>query len=183
MMYGSWDKESNRYNFLSLWVTFCHLTALTICKTRILKKWKKTPRDITILQMYTINDNHIMYGSRDMEYNRQNFSPTPLTIQFDFEKMQKTLEISSFYISIPKNMIISYSVPEIRHMTDVIFFIIIFHLGAIFWKNEKKHLKITSFYTCAPKIIITWCTVFEIWYARNGQRRMEKKTWRGGCPI
>ena len=79
----------------------------------------------------------MMYGSQDMEYNRQN--PTPLTIQFDFEKMKKTLEISSFYISIPKNMIISYSVPEIRHMTDVIFFYYYYYsFGAIFSKNEKN---------------------------------------------
>ena len=63
------------------------------------------------------------------------------------------------------------------------FFYYYFSFGGYFLKKWKKHLKITSFYTCAPKIIITWRTVFEIWYARNGQRRMEKKTWRGGCPI
>ena len=37
------------------------------------EKMKITPGDITILHMFTINDNHIMYGSWDMEYNRQNF--------------------------------------------------------------------------------------------------------------
>ena len=44
----------------------------------------------------------------------------------NFEKMKKSLEISSFYTSVPKIMIICYTVPEIQHMTDVIF---IFHVG------------------------------------------------------
>ena len=53
------------------------------------EKKKKAPGDIIILHMCTINDNHMMYGSRDMEHNRQNvlsfwnnFCPfTPLTTQ------------------------------------------------------------------------------------------------------
>ena len=36
-------------------------------------KLKKKPRDIIILHMCTINDNHLKYGSWDMEHNRQNF--------------------------------------------------------------------------------------------------------------
>ena len=52
------------------------------------EKMKKTPEDI-ILQMYTINDSHMMYGSQDMECNRQNCLSfwivfchfTPLTTQ------------------------------------------------------------------------------------------------------
>ena len=42
--------------------------------------------------------------------------------------------------SVPKLMIMCFSVPEIWHMTDVIM---------KFQKNEKKCLDI-SFYTCAP---------------------------------
>ena len=34
---------------------------------------KKMPGDIITLHMCTINDNHMMYGSRDMERNGQNF--------------------------------------------------------------------------------------------------------------
>ena len=34
---------------------------------------KIMPGDINILYMYTINDNHVMYGSRDMEHSGQNF--------------------------------------------------------------------------------------------------------------
>ena len=37
------------------------------------KKKKKTPGDIIIFLMHTISDNHIMYGSSDMERDRQKF--------------------------------------------------------------------------------------------------------------
>ena len=37
------------------------------------EKINKTPGDIILLHMCTINDNHTMYGSRDMECGRQNF--------------------------------------------------------------------------------------------------------------
>ena len=42
-------------------------------KNQNFEKLKKIPGDIIILYMYTINDNHIIYGSRDMEHERQNF--------------------------------------------------------------------------------------------------------------
>ena len=37
------------------------------------EKMKQTPKNIIILHMCTINDNHKMYGSWDMERDRQNF--------------------------------------------------------------------------------------------------------------
>ena len=45
------------------------------------------------------------------------------------QKFKKRLEISSFYNSAPKIMIICYTVPEIWGMPDVI---LIFHLGLFF---------------------------------------------------
>ena len=38
------------------------------------KKWKKTPREIIILHISMINDDHMRYGSWDMEHDGQNFS-------------------------------------------------------------------------------------------------------------
>ena len=69
MMYGSWEYRVRQR-------IFCHFgpffAPLTICKIKILKKWKK---QLEILLVYTsvpqIDDNHIWY--RDMECNRQNF--------------------------------------------------------------------------------------------------------------
>ena len=37
------------------------------------KKQKQTPKDIILLQMCTINDNHMMHGSWNMECNGQRF--------------------------------------------------------------------------------------------------------------
>ena len=38
MMYGPWDMEHNRHNFLSFWTIFCPLTPLGTWKIKILKK-------------------------------------------------------------------------------------------------------------------------------------------------
>ena len=83
-------------------------------KIRILKNWKKTPTDIIILHMCTINDNHMMYGSWDMEHNGHNFLsflaifpfyPTNNPQNQNFVKMKKKkkncLEILSFYKCVP----------------------------------------------------------------------------------
>ena len=50
MMYGFWDMECNRQNFLSFWTVSCPFTLLTTQKIKILKKWKK---HLEILSFYT----------------------------------------------------------------------------------------------------------------------------------
>ena len=56
------------------------------------------------------------------------FCPNSPENQNAKKKWKKRLEISSFYNNVPKLMIICYTVPEIRCMTDVI----IFHFGLVF---------------------------------------------------
>ena len=74
MMNGSWDMGHNRHIFLSFWTIFCPFSPLWTQKIKILKKWKKHLKILAIiLQMPTINDSHIMYGSWDEECNEQNF--------------------------------------------------------------------------------------------------------------
>ena len=75
MVYDSWDTERNRQNFFSFWTIFCPSIPppLTTKRTKILKKWKKDPRDIIILHKCTINDNHMICGSWDINCNRQIF--------------------------------------------------------------------------------------------------------------
>ena len=41
MMYGYWDTQRDRQNFLLFWTIFCPVTPLTTWKIKILKKWKK----------------------------------------------------------------------------------------------------------------------------------------------
>ena len=73
--------------------------------------------------------------------------------QSKFWKNEKKRMEISFYISVPKIMIICYTVPEIRCVTDVI----------------AIYLEISSFYTRVPKIMIRWCTVPEIWWLTDGR--------------
>ena len=59
-------------NILSFWAIFCLFSPLTTWKIKTLKL-KKTAVDIIILHICTINDNHMIYGSWDMQRDRQNF--------------------------------------------------------------------------------------------------------------
>ena len=119
-----------------------------------------------------------MYGSWDVKCNiiclsSWDYPFTPLTARkMKTTKMKKHLEISSFYTSVPKFMIIRYTVPEMWRVTDVI---VIFILGYTFpfypsnspknenFKTMKKRPEISSFYTSVPKIMIICYTVPEIW--------------------
>ena len=142
MMYGSWDIEIWRYgvrqNFFSFWAIFCPFNPPpnNNPENQNFEKMKKSPEDIIILHKCTINDNHMMDGSWNMMCNKQNFLSfwaifcpfTLLTTQKvkTLKKWKEHLEISSFYTSETKIIIIRYTVPEIRHVTDVT---VIFHLG------------------------------------------------------
>ena len=151
---------------------FCHfglflaLLPPTIQKINILKKSKKAQGDIIISHMCTINGNHLIYDSWGINCNRQIFLSS-LAISCPFT-------ISSFYTSVTKTIIIDYTLPETWDMTDEI---VIFHFGLFFallppsppnsQKNESfkkilKHLKISSFYTGVPKLMIIYYTVPEI---------------------
>ena len=81
IIYDSWDIRHNKEIFLSFWVIFCPLTLLTTQEIKFLKTMKKKkkkkkndkPGDIIIWHLCTTNDD-MMYGSWNMEHNRQNFS-------------------------------------------------------------------------------------------------------------
>ena len=133
MMCGSWDIEHKGQNFLSFWTIFCPFTPLAAQKIKM-KKMKKMPRNIIILHKCTINHDHMLYCSLDMVCRRCNYfsfwaifcpfaSLTAWKIEI-FKKWKKLQEISSFYTSVPKTMIIHYTVPEIRSVTDVTIFIL-----------------------------------------------------------
>ena len=110
VIYGSWNIKCDIQKFLSFWDIFCPFSTLTTCKIKILTV-KKTPGDIIILLICTINDNHMMYGFWDMEHNRHNFLSfwtvfCPFTPHIDpenknFEKIKEHLKILSFYKCVP----------------------------------------------------------------------------------
>ena len=119
---------------------------------------------------------------------------TPLTTQKIeiLKKWKNRLEISSFYTSVPKIMIIFYTVPEIWHVTDVIcfsFWAILLPLYPprsltaqkikIFQKMKKTSGDIIISHMCTKNydqiMYISWNMVYDEW--------MEKVTYRSGCPI
>ena len=48
LMYGSWDKEHNRYNFLSFWTVFCTFAPYGPRKSKKFLKWKKHLKTLSI---------------------------------------------------------------------------------------------------------------------------------------
>ena len=97
-------------------------------KNRNFRKMKKTPGDIILLHRCPNNHDHMLYCSWDMAHEECNYfsfwaifcSFTPLTalkIKIS-KKSKKTLEISSFYICVPKIMIRWCTVSEIRCVAD-----------------------------------------------------------------
>ena len=152
---------------------------------------KKTTGDIIILYKRTINDNHMIYGFWDKKWSATDiiflsswaiFCPfTPLTARkmTISHKRKKSLDISSFYINVPKIMIIRYTVPGIWHVTDVIVifqFRLYFSLlpppspappnspkNENFRKMKKNSWRYHQFNVSVPKIIIICFTVPEIW--------------------
>ena len=188
MLYCSWDMVGDGCNCcFSFWTIFCPFTPLTAQKWKFQKNEKKNPGDV-ILHKCTKTHDHMFYCSWDMVCDRCScfffhfgwyFSLLPPNSpqNENFKKMKKILEIS-FYTSVPKIMIICYTVPEIWHVTHVIF---IFHSGLFFTlftplrahkikisKKVKKGLEISSFYPFVPTIMIRWCTVPETCCMRDG---------------
>ena len=69
MIYGSWDMEHDKQNFCHFG-PFLPFYAPNNPKNQNFEKMKNTPGDITILNICAINDNHMMYGSWDIERDR-----------------------------------------------------------------------------------------------------------------
>ena len=131
MMYASWDIKCDRQNFLSFLAIFCPFTTVTTQKIKIWRKWKNTWRYYHFTHMYHKWQSYDVWFLRYRVWQTEflPFYPTNNPKIKFLKELKKHLEISSFYISVPKIMIICYTVPEILHMTDVIF---IFHFGLFF---------------------------------------------------
>ena len=137
----TWSTTDRIFSHFGPFFAFLHLPPLNNPENQNFEKMEKITRDIIILQKCTINDNHMIYGSWDMKCTRENFFviqghflsfyPPNCLKNENFKKMKKKkhLDISSFYTSIPKIMVICYTVHEIWYVTDVI---VIFHFGLYF---------------------------------------------------
>ena len=140
MIYGYEISTPPDRVFWSSWSIFCTFTPLTAWKKKLSKTWKK---HLEISSFYTsvpkiMITGYTVPGIWHVTDVTVTFSFwaifclfTPLTAQkIKMKDMKKkkttTLEISSFYTSVPKIMIICYTVFEIWHVTDVI---VVFHFG------------------------------------------------------
>ena len=126
MMYSSWDMKCNKQFFEN----------------------EKNPVDI-ILHMCRINENYMMYGSWEIEYNRQrifcHFRPFFALLTPPFPSPDRIFcHFGPFFALLPPNN------PENRN-----------------FEKMKNCLKISSFHTSVSKIMIICYTVPEIWGATD----------------
>ena len=120
VMYGSWDMEHDRQNFLSFWTFFWPFTPVTTRKTKNLKKWKRKA-----WRYYNFEQVYHKWQPHDILFLRYEVWRTELFVILDcffpftplktqkikiLKNWKKLLEIS-FYTSVPKIMIICYTVP------------------------------------------------------------------------
>ena len=148
-------------------------------------KKKKAPRDIINLHLCTENLDDMIYSSWDIECDRLKLVITghflpfyplpppshPLSPYIEAQKiwilkrLNKLLEISSFYTSVPKTKIMRVSSwdTEWDRQSFLLFWAIFALLTPLTTrkinssKKWRKHLGMSSFYTCVPKITIIWC--------------------------
>ena len=182
--------------YFSFWAIFCHFTPVTARKMKISKKWKIASRYYHFTQVYLKTWSHailfLRYGMWWMSLfffilgNFLPFYPLYNPKNKNFTKIKKTVEISSFYTSVPKIMILFYTVPEIWCVTDVI---AIFYFGIFFalypppppfpklpkkskfLKNEKKAWRYYNFTLVYRKL---WLDNVRL--LRYGVQRMDERT-------
>ena len=130
--------ECSQQNFLSLWTVFCPFTPLTTRKIKILKNWKKplgissfyTSVQKIMIICYTVpwisHVTNLLFFI--LGYFLPLYLPNSLKNQNLVKIEKKSLEISSFYNSVPKLIIRWCMVPEIWCVMDVT----IFHFGPFF---------------------------------------------------
>ena len=140
-MYGSSSIEQGRQNFLSFQAISCLFISLTTRKIKILKRWKKATG-----AHYRFKHEYHKWKSYDVWFLRYETQQTKFFLVLDHflsfytppspvttQRTKKHLEISSFYTSVQKILIICYTVPEIWHVTHVV---VIFHFELfllLFW--------------------------------------------------
>ena len=108
-------------------------------KDKSFVRLKKMPRDIIIWHKCTKNHDHMLYRSLDVAHNKFNYfsfwanfchftSLTAQKIKIKKKMKKKPGDIIILHTSVPKIIIICYTVAEIWHVTNVL----IFYFGIFF---------------------------------------------------
>ena len=151
--------KARQIEFFVMLGHFLPLILLATQKIKILKNWKKCLE--IFFYTCTINENHVMYSSWNMERNRQNFFSfwtifCPFTIlttrkKIFEKKRKKCLEISSLHTSVPYMTHTSCMIPEIWSVTQ--FFVILSHFLP-FYNTDNPKTQIFKKMKKNPKDII-----------------------------
>ena len=148
-------------------------------KNQNFEKMKQPPGDIIILHMCNINDNHMMYGSRDMERDRQNhLSFWTIVYRHNITKNQilknwKNAWRYHYFTQVHQNhdhmLYSSWDMTPNGCKCYFSFWATFCPFTSLttwkikIFKKWSKLLEISSFYNSVPKIMITCYTVPEIW--------------------
>ena len=160
-MYGSWDTEWDRHNFLSFWVIFCPFTNPQPKKQNFEKKRKKLSGDNILLYIHV----HHKWRSYDIKFLKYKVQQTEIfSILGHFLPFHLLDNLENQNFKIEKNTWRYYHFPHLHHKWqsyDVWFL----RYGA--WQ-KKKHWKILSFYKCVHK----WQS-YDIWFQRYRVQQTE----------
>ena len=165
-------------------------------KNENIKRLKKIPGDNIILLKCTKNHDHMLYCSWDMVCAGCNCYFSFWAVFYPFTPLAAPkMKISKKWKSTPEDIIIlhwctknhdhrlycSWDMAHDGCNWYFLFWAIFCHFTPLaagkmkMSKKIKKHLKISSFYTSVPKIMIRWCTVRFLRY--GGQQADGWKKW------
>ena len=170
--------ECDRHNFLPFCTIFLPFYPPNNLKNQNFEKWKKYGGIIT-LHLRTTNDDHMMYGSWDMEHDRHNFlslfgyvllfyAPNNLENQ-NFEKMKKYTKNHDHMPYCSWDMVRDECNCYFSFWAIFPFYPRNSPRNQNLKKKRKKRLEI-SFYTSVPKIMIRH-TVLEIRRATDKRKK------------
>ena len=177
MLYCFWDMARDRCNFyFSFLSIFCPFTPLQP-KNWKFQKNENTPGDNIVLHKCTKNHDQMLYCSWDMVHDWYN-------CYFSFRVIPPSHTHPHTHTQFQKNenkniwemLYCSWDMVHDGCNCDFSFRAIFCPFTPLIKISKKmlKVLEISSFYTCALKIMIRWCTNPEIWNATDG--RIEKVT-------
>ena len=147
MTYGSWDTkwdtEWDRHNFLSFWVIFALLPLYQPEKITILQSDIWQSYDVWFLRYGEWQTQFLSFYARGYHFLHV-CTTNDDHIRYGYWDMKCDRQnlLSFWAIFYPFTLLTSWKIKS---------------------KKKKKHLEISSFYTCVQQMTIIWCMIPEIW--------------------
>ena len=151
MTYGSWDTkwdtEWDRHNFLSFWVIFALLPLYQPEKITILQSDIWQSYDVWFLRYREWQTQFLSFYARGYHFLHV-CTTNDDHIRYGYWDMKCDRQnlLSFWAIFYPFTLLTTWKIKS---------------------KKKKKHLEISSFYTCVQQMTIIWCMIPEIWCMTN----------------